>query len=244
MLGLSKNKIKWLRSLHLKKNRDSFGLFIVEGEKLVQEAIKFSPGEIELVIHTSDFTVEDALYENILVSEDELKQVSLLKTPNKALAILKKSQFSLPRKTDELILALDGIQDPGNLGTILRIADWFDIKNIICSNQTVEQYNPKVVQSSMGAIFRIQIHYTNLENWIKESGLPVYGALLEGENVYTMKLPSQAVLVLGNEGSGISRELIPLITNAISIPRFGIAESLNVSVAAGILVSEFKRKMN
>jgi RNA methyltransferase, TrmH family len=241
---ISKNKIKWIRSLQQKKTRDEEGLFVLEGEKMVDELIRTFPQLIHTIVHTSDFTVSAPLssYESYEVSQTVLEQVSGFKTPNKALAVLKKSIHSLPNK-DKLILALDDVQDPGNMGTIMRIADWFGIEDIVCSNETVEHYNPKVVQSSMGAILRIRVHYTDLIEFLNDYPDPVYGALLEGDNIYTTKLSDKGIILLGNEGKGISKSLQEKITHKISIPRFGQAESLNVSVAAGIIVSEFKRSL-
>lgn len=244
MSGLSKNKIKWIRSLHQKKYRDELGLFLVEGEKMVNEAIHYLPQSIVFIAYTGDFNYQLAnnSTEQIEVKQIELDQISTLKTPNKVLAILKKPNFSIPKEVDKLVLALDSIQDPGNLGTILRIADWFGITDIVCSNETVDCFNSKVVQSSMGAIFRIQIHYVDLKEWLNKQNTNIYGALLEGENIYELKELSSGILLLGNEGNGISDDLLQCITHPISIPRFGEAESLNVSIAAGILVSEFARK--
>lgn len=242
MSGLSKNKIKWIRSLHLKKHRDELGLFIVEGEKMVLEAIEYASESIDFIAHTEDFHFKKIKTESFVVSQKELEQISTLKTPNKAFAILRKRKTSLHSKPNELIIALDGIQDPGNMGTILRIADWYGINLIVCSKNTVECYNPKVVQSSMGAIFRIQTHYIDLKEWLEEINVPIYGALLEGENIYRRDELPTGVILMGSEGKGISKELLSLITDPISIPRFGNAESLNVSVATGILVSEFMRK--
>jgi TrmH family RNA methyltransferase len=239
---LSKNKIKWIRSLHQKKHRDELGLFIVEGDKMVQEALKYSRDSIELLAHLVDFETEEFQGETFQVTQKELEQISTLKTPNKAFAILRQNKTNNPISRDKLIIALDGIQDPGNLGTIMRIADWYGISDIICSTNTVDCYNPKVVQASMGAIFRVKIHYLELEDWLRNCSLPIYGALLEGNNVYDETLVENGILLMGNEGNGISKSLLPLITNAISIPRIGEAESLNVSVATAILVSEFKRK--
>jgi TrmH family RNA methyltransferase len=240
---LSKNKIKWIRSLQLKKHRDELGLYIVEGEKMVNEALKFSLDSIETIIHTLEFDISDFKGESYQISHKELEQISTLKTPNKAFAILRQKREFPSINSDKLIIALDGIQDPGNLGTILRIADWYGISDIVCSKNTVDWYNPKVVQASMGAIFRVQIHYIDLFDWLNTCSLKIYGALLEGKNIYTDKHLENGVLLMGNEGNGISSDLLPLITHPISIPRFGEAESLNVSVATAILVSEFKRSV-
>lgn len=242
MSELSKNKIKWIRSLHLKKYRDDLGLFIVEGEKMVLEAIDYASDSIEFIVHTEDFYFKKIKAESFIVSTKELEKISTLKTPNKAFAILRKSKSNLLSNTKELIIALDGVQDPGNMGTILRIADWYGINQIVCSKNTVECYNPKVVQASMGAIFRIHTCYVDLNEWLKDIKVPIYGALLDGENIYQRKELPIGVLIMGSEGKGISEDLIPFITDPISIPRFGEAESLNVSVATGILVSEFLRK--
>lgn len=239
---ISKNKIKWVRSLQQKKTRDEEKLFILEGEKMVQELIESYPELIHTLIYTNDFQFNppQTAAQIHCVNQLTLEQCSGLKTPNKVLAVVKQTVYSLP-DSDKLILALDDVQDPGNMGTIMRIADWFGIDDIVCSLATVDIYNPKVVQSSMGAILRIRVHYTNLSEFLANYPQPVYGALLEGENIYTSKLSSQGVIVLGNEGRGISSEIQKQITHKISIPRFGQAESLNVSVAAGIIVSEFKR---
>lgn len=242
MTGISVNKIKWIRSLHQKKYRDELGLFLVEGEKLVQEALQFTPQTIEFIAHTFDFEVKSSAIESVVVSPSELARISSLRSPNKVLAVVKKSNDKINIASSGLTLALDGIQDPGNFGTILRIADWFGIHDLVCSKDTVEIYNPKVVQSSMGAIFRVNVHYENLGDWLKNESRPIYGALLEGKNTYQESLPKNAILLMGNEGNGISKDLIPFITNPLTIPAFGQAESLNVAVATGILVSEFKRK--
>jgi len=240
--GLSKNKIKWIRSLHQKKYRDELGLFLVEGEKMVQEALEQANDNIQFLFHTSEFDFQNSSIESYEISSKELEQISTLKTPNKALAVLNQINRVEGLTSDELIIALDGIQDPGNMGTIMRIADWFGVKQIYCSENTVDFYNPKVVQASMGAIFRIKIDYVDMKSWLTEINLPVYGALLEGENIYEKTELKNGVLLMGNEGKGISKELLPLISHPISIPKFGNAESLNVSVATGILVSEFYRR--
>lgn len=239
---ISKNKIKWLRSLQLKKIRDEEGLFVLEGEKMVEEALGSFPEQIHTLIYTADFKSQHALPSNdsFLVSQLNLGQASGLKTPNKALAVLKKASYSLPDK-NQLILALDDVQDPGNMGTILRICDWYGINHIVCSPNTVDLYNPKVVQSSMGAIFRVCVHYTDLRTFLTNYPHPVYGALLDGKNIYQSTLAKKGIILLGNEGKGISSSIQELISHKITIPRFGAAESLNVSVAAGIIVSEFMR---
>ncbi len=241
MDNLSKNKIKEIRSLQQKKFRDDFGLFVIEGIKMVEEAILHFPKLIDCFIHTSDYspTFSVSSFPTYKVDAKTLSQCSSLKTPNHALIVVKK-QTNVSPSTD-FSLAIDGVQDPGNFGTILRLADWFGIDQIICSKETVDVYNPKVVQASMGAILRIKVHYLSLEDFFQKTKPTIYGALLEGKNVYAEKLEKKGLLLMGNEGNGISKELIPYITHPISIPRFGQAESLNVSVATGILLSEFCR---
>ena len=242
MTGISANKIKWIRSLHQKKHRDELGLFLIEGEKLVQEALYFLPHAVQFVAHTDEFELKSTSIESTLVSPAELTRISSLKSPNKVLAVVKKSNEQKAINSSGLTLVLDGIQDPGNFGTILRIADWFGINDLVCSNDTVEIYNPKVVQSSMGAIYRVNVHYKKLSDWLKSESRPIYGALLQGKNAYKEELMEDAILIMGNEGRGISKDLIPFISHPLTIPAFGQAESLNVAVATGILVSEFKRK--
>ena len=242
MSELSKNKIKWLRSLHSKKSRDSENAYILEGEKMVLEAIQFKPEDLIFIAYTKGFifpTLSNSI-ETIEVSEKELTQISTLKTPNKAFAVLKKSTNESEIKNG-LIIAIDNVQDPGNLGTILRIADWFGIDSIICSSDTVDCYNPKVVQASMGAILRIEVQYVDLFQTLRKYKGKIYGAVLGGKNMYTSKLQFEGILLMGNEGKGISPEIQQLITEPISIPGFGHAESLNVSIATGILVAEFCR---
>jgi TrmH family RNA methyltransferase len=240
--SISKNKIKWIRSLQQKKNREDSGLFVVEGEKMVSEALKTFGKYIEFLCITKSSSIvpENSKFEVAIASDEELKSISSLKNPNKSLIVLK---IPIIKTIDvQFRIALDGIQDPGNMGTILRLADWFDVKEIICSKDTVDIYNPKVVQASMGAIFRINVIYCDLVDYLSKTKEPIFGALLEGENIYKKIVKPNGILVLGNEGNGISKDVISLIKNPITIPRFGKAESLNVSVATGILLSEFFRE--
>ncbi|MEN9399863.1 MAG: hypothetical protein RL632_964 [Bacteroidota bacterium] len=241
MSGLSKNKIKRIRSLHLKKNRDELGLFLVEGEKMVIEALREFPNLIEEVYAT--FTIETADFKGVIemISDAELAQLSTLKTPNKALAILRKLPKVERDLSEGLILVLDGVQDPGNMGTILRTADWFGVKSLVCSVDTADIYNPKVIQASMGSMLRMEVKYTELDPFLSSCQLPIYGALLEGKNVYETSLEKRAVLIMGNEGKGIRPEIQKFINSPIHIPGYGKAESLNVAVATGILLSEFTR---
>ena len=233
---LSKNKIKWIKSLHLKKYRDAESVFIVEGDKMVTELIKFWKEQIEFICTSdSSFHFDGNLF---ITDEKTIKEISSLTTPNKFLAVVKKPIIRA-NKT-QLVLALDGVQDPGNFGTIIRTADWFGVDGIVCSKGTVDMFNPKVVQSSMGSLFRVPIIYEDLHSYLSNSEIPIYGALLEGENVYTQILPENAIVVMGNEGSGISPDIQKLIQFKLHIPQFGGAESLNVAIATGILLSEFK----
>ena len=235
---ISKNKIKWIRSLKMKKNRDLLQLFVVEGEKMVLELIKDWPEQIDCIVSMDPTFVYhgDCFYSD----ERKMKEVSQLTTPNKLLAVVRKTLTTSFSETNT-ILALDGIQDPGNMGTILRTADWFGITDIICSKQCVDVFNSKVIQSTMGSIFRLNIHYIDLKNFLQKTKLPIYGALLEGENVYNKEL-KKGIIVMGNEGNGISEEILPLITQPIHIPKFGNSESLNVAIATGIIPSEFARR--
>ena len=240
-MGLSKNQLKLITSLQQKKYRNIHNLFIAEGTKVVNELLN-SNFELEQL-----FCVNISAYENNekvnQISEEELKKVSSLKTPNNVLGL-----FKIPSEkeiiADGFILALDEINDPGNLGTIIRLCDWFGVDQLICSTNTVDCYNSKVVQASMGSLTRVSIVYTNLSTYLQNTSLPKYASLMEGENVYKSALPKNAVLVMGNEANGISSSILKLLTNSVSIPRFGNSqqtESLNVATATAILLSEFKR---
>lgn len=239
---ISKSNIKEIRSLGQKKFRDQLEIYVLEGEKMVHEALSWIPNELVHVYHTAEFWNEKFASNSIPhteISEKELNQISFLQTPNKALALIRKPKQVI--KPADFFLVLDEVQDPGNMGTILRLADWFGVSQLICSKGTVDCFNPKVVQATMGAIFRIPVHYVDLASWLDAQTLPIYGALLEGENVYSQKLNPHGILILGNEGKGITKEIQQKITHPISIPRFGSAESLNVSMAGSILLSEFYR---
>ena len=250
---LSKNKIKFIQSLGRKKIRDENGVFLAEGNKLVEEAL-VSGFEIELLAATENFLSKNDAHTNqateiIPTDVESIKKASLLQSPQEALAVIKKPILSEINCNGQLSLALDCIQDPGNMGTILRIADWFGIGLIICSNDTVDVFNPKVVQASMGAIFRVKTFYTDLAPFIhneKQSGVPVYGTFLDGKNIYQHTLSQSGILVMGNEGKGISKEIEHLISERLFIPSFtekdSGSESLNVAVATAICCSEFRRR--
>ncbi|MDP2335716.1 MAG: RNA methyltransferase [Bacteroidota bacterium] len=251
---LSKNKIKLIQSLSRKKNRDETGLFLAEGNKMVEEALR-SDFKVETLVCTSGFLqlhpeIRLTVKELIETDSESIQKASLLQNPQDSLAIVRKPSNPEPvlNLKTELILALDFIQDPGNLGTILRIADWFGIKTVVCSENTVDVYNPKVVQASMGAIFRVKTAVTDLKDFLKtatRNQVPVYGTFLEGQNIYTETLSSNGIIVLGNEGNGISPEVAKLVSHKISIPSFSSgkgSESLNVAVATAICCSEFRRR--
>ncbi len=237
---LSKNQIKLITSLKQKKYRLQHGFFVAEGIKTIKELLQ-SYLELHALYTTEPFNFDAKDY--VLISENELKRISFLTTPNKALAIFKIPELK-PVKKDELILVLDSVRDPGNLGTIIRLCDWFGITDLVCSNETADCFNPKVIQATMGSITRVNITYLDLGVFLKESKLPIFGAFMEGDNVYKTKLPEKGILVMGNEANGISKEIEAIITEKISIPRFGklqVTESLNVATATAILLSEFKR---
>ncbi|WP_282134298.1 TrmH family RNA methyltransferase [Seonamhaeicola maritimus] len=238
---LSKSQIKLITSLKQKKYRLQHGLFVVEGVKTIKELLHSS-----LILHklytTETFNIDAK--DEILISEPDLNRISFLKSPNKALAV-----FNIPeaKKIDEsnLILALDDVRDPGNLGTIIRLCDWFGIKDLVCSKETVDCFNPKVIQATMGSITRVNITYIELSSFLKENHCTKYGAFMDGENVYQSSLLEKGVLIMGNEANGISQEIESIINERVSIPRFGnirATESLNVATATAVLLSEFKRR--
>lgn len=240
-MPLSIQQKKFVKSLHLKKNRTKHELFLVEGEKIVEELVE---SEIEVLGLFATKNWKGSFEGSITaVTEQELASISTLKTPNNVLAVARQRKQALGNNFAMPIIALDTIQDPGNLGTIIRTADWFGIQNIICSDTCVDIYNPKVVQATMGSIFRLNVLVVSLSDFFKENNqFQVYGAMLDGENCFEKKLnPQHAVLLMGNESAGINPKLYPFITKKITIPKFGHAESLNVSIATGILCSAFVR---
>jgi len=240
---LSKIEAKYIQSLYHKKQRDALSLFIVEGVKGVDELLNssFVVQKIFAVNEWAHPLMDKATL--IRVSEDELQKISGLQTANKVLAVAQQQNFSVQKpQKGRITLALDGIQDPGNMGTLIRIADWFGINTILASEDSVEMYNPKVIQSTMGSFIRVQVGYGNLSELLADAGIPVFGALLEGESVYQQAPIREGVLVIGNESKGIHAELLSYITSPIHIPRIGGAESLNAAVAAGILLSHLIKK--
>jgi TrmH family RNA methyltransferase len=240
---LSKNQIKRITSLHQKKFRNETQLFIAEGFKVIEEL--FNAGfEAEFFFTTTTALKSIATFVPQLISATDLSKISCLKTPNDCLAVFKMTK-SKPINLTGLVVCLDHIRDPGNLGTIIRLCDWFGVEQLICSTETVDLYNPKVIQATMGSFSRVNIVYTDLNLFLNETSLPIYGAFMDGENVYETTLSANGILVLGNEANGISDLIASNITAKISIPRFGTlqkAESLNVAMATAILLSEFRRK--
>ena len=238
---LSKSHIKLITSLKQKKYRLQHGLFVVEGIKTINELLQ-SGLMLDTLYTTESFNI-DAKREEI-ISEADLKRISFLKTPNKALAVFK---IPKPKKinADGLIVALDDVRDPGNLGTIIRLCDWFGVKDLICSHETVDCFNPKVIQATMGSISRVNVTYLELREFLRQTELPVFGTFMDGQSVYSYELPKQGVLVMGNEANGISNNIEHYVSRKLSIPRFGrlqATESLNVATATAVFLSEFKRR--
>ena len=246
---ISKNKIKYIRSLELKKNRNKEGKFVAEGFKVVDDLLALQPAD--LIVATQEWLHGKHLADQtevIEVTEEELKKVSFLQHPQQVLAVFRQAtsgDYSI--NTNELSLALDGVQDPGNLGTIIRIADWFGITHIYCSQDTADVYNPKVVQATMGSIARVKVEYGDLLGLVESlpADVPVYGTLLDGDNIYQQQLENRGLIVMGNEGKGISPALAKKVNRRLLIPNFpeerATADSLNVAIATAITCSEFRR---
>jgi TrmH family RNA methyltransferase len=244
---LSKSNISLLQSLHHKKFRREHGLFLVEGYKSVTEFVN-SAYQIEAIYHTPTMAPKMLKLSQKMnfyeISSAVLDKISTLKNPADIIATVKIPQWPLldhHTLNKKFSIVLDGIQDPGNMGTIIRTADWFGIHNIICSEDCVEVYNPKVVQATMGSLSRMNVHYTNLPAVLSKTDLPVYGALLDGDNIYSTNFGAEGLIVMGNEGNGLSEEVKGMVTKAITIPRGGDAESLNVAIATAIFCSEINR---
>jgi len=256
---LSKNKIKFINSLKKKKYRKETGLFIAEGVKLVNELLS-SGFQVHLLCATpewmnaSNYRKQTNIKELIPITQGELSRISTQINPNQVVAVAEQPAYEISEAelTNTLSLVLDTINDPGNLGTIIRIADWFGINNLICSHSTVEVYNPKVIQSTMGSICRVKVHYRDLEEILSKyqniTDFGIYGSFLEGANIYKTELSEKGFIVMGNESHGISGKLIPFIKNRLYIPNYSrksdfSPESLNVSVATGIICAEFRRRV-
>jgi TrmH family RNA methyltransferase len=240
---LSKSQIKLITSLKQKKYRLQHQLFVAEGKKTITELINSKIKLYQLFTTTLGFDVPDVLQTTI--TPEELNKISFLKTPNVALAV-----FIIPIPQlihyNNLIIGLDNVRDPGNLGTIIRLCDWFGVIDLVCNLETVDCFNPKVIQATMGSIARVNVTYLDLEHFLSSQKSPqIFGAFMDGETIYNMKLPNSGILVLGNEANGISKQVESQITQRISIPRFGelkATESLNVANATAIVLSEFKRR--
>lgn len=246
---LSKNKVKYIKSLTHKKFRDLSGVFVAEGDKAIAELMEgFS---LQLLVINKDKTSLDYSMlscEVVECTQDDINKISFLTTPRPSFAVFQQAniEWSIDMLNNQLSLALDGIQDPGNLGTIIRVADWFGIKHIICSPDSVDAYNPKVVQATMGALARVSVIYAPLKPLLEQTSLPVYGTFLDGENMYETHLSPNGIIVMGNEGNGIRPELQSVIGNKLYIPPFPpdalTVESLNVGTATAIICAEFRRK--
>ena len=242
---LTKNQIKYVKSLEQKKHRQRQQAFVAEGPKVVEDLLKCGYQPLLLVAtdqwYYNTMVVVDC--DTVTVTAEELQKVSFLQHPQQVLGVFALPQpkpYAAPSKG--LYLALDGVQDPGNLGTIIRLADWFGISTIYCSPDTADAWNPKVVQATMGSLARVNIIYTDIPQLIGDSPLPVYGTLLDGENIYRQQLPTDAIIVMGNEGNGISPTVRAFISNKLLIPAFHEGpESLNVAIATAIVCSEFRR---
>ncbi|SIS94532.1 RNA methyltransferase, TrmH family [Zobellia uliginosa] len=238
---VSKNQIKLVKSLHQKKYRNRHNLFVAEGRKVVSELVA-SDFKVNAV-YSTDAEIEVGAAGLVeLVSEAELKKMSALTTPNKVLGVFEIPKARKPDLTGWVVV-LDDVRDPGNLGTIIRLCDWFGIEHLICSLNTVDCYNPKTLQATMGSISRVNIGYTDLPTFLEGVSVEIYGAFMDGESVYTKTMPESGILVMGNEANGVSKEVEALVSRKISIPQFGksTTESLNVATATAILLNEIRR---
>jgi TrmH family RNA methyltransferase len=244
---LSKSTISLLKSLQQKKFRIEHGLFLVEGNKSVTEFAN-SSYQIEAIYHTTAIDPKLLKLSGKInfteISLNDLEKISSLKSPQEVIALVKTPALPVLNTTDlkgKFAIALDGIQDPGNMGTIIRTADWFGIQHIICSVDTVDVYNPKVVQATMGSLAHINIYYVELAEFLGRINMPLFGALLDGSNIYKTDFGTEGLIIMGNEGNGLRPEIIKLVQKAVTIPREGNAESLNVGIATAIFCSEIKR---
>jgi TrmH family RNA methyltransferase len=238
---VTKSELKYIQSLSDKKVRLETGCFIAEGVKLVGEMIA-AGYPLKAVYALDSWESPDTSIEVTRIEAFELEKMSMLQTPNQVLAVaMMPQQIKALDLTGQLTLVLDGIQDPGNMGTIIRTADWFGIRQIVASEDTADVYNPKVIGATMGSFMRVSVTYKHLADWMPTVKLPVYGALLAGENIFTTKAPNGGLLVIGSEGKGIRENILDQITHPVTIPKIGGAESLNAGVAAGIIIAQLTR---
>ena len=238
---ISKSQLKYIQSLGQKKHRDTEGLFVAEGPKLVMELMQSEKAELSHIYALEEWVSENekllGQVDVTVISEQELERISQLTTANKVIAVIKKFETKEP-EMNAVSLILDTIQDPGNLGTIIRIADWFGVKEILCSYDCADMYNSKVVQATMGSIARVNVFYTNLVDWLeKQTEARIYAAMLEGKDVTKMSVIKSGSIIIGNESAGIHHEILQYANEKISIPKKGGAESLNAAVATGIILS-------
>ena len=236
-----KNQIKFIKSLQQKKYRTQHGLFVAEGVKLVNELVS-STLSMRKLYKTADLVDDDIFDQAEIVTDSELQKMSGLKSPNKVLGVFKIPQPE-PLDFNDWVLALDQVQDPGNLGTIIRLCDWFGVKHLLCSTNTGDCYNPKTLQATMGSISRVNIVYDSISNVVKRSGASLFATFMDGRSIYEQSMPDRGILLLGNESHGISDQLRQLADFQIAIPRYGSSEteSLNVATATAILLSEIRR---
>lgn len=241
-----------MRSLEMKKFRSENNMFIAEGNKLVEDMLPFFECELLLAKNSWLATQGNIKAEELLIVEEEdIRKASLLKNPQDVIALFRIPSWNLNdvNPQESLVIALDGIQDPGNLGTIIRVADWFGITDIVCSEDTADAFSPKTVQSTMGALTRVKVHYTHLQSYLEKEAAKntaIYGTFLDGENIYDKTLSQNGIIVMGNEGNGIRSSLESVINNKLFIPSYPpereTSESLNVAMATGIVCAEFRRR--
>lgn len=248
---LSKSKVKYIHSLELKKYRNEADAFVAEGNKLVSDMMQAFDCELLLAKPRWMATQGDLPAKELIVAEEEdIRKASFLKNPQDVLAVFKRPAWSLDEAdpATQLLLALDGVQDPGNLGTIIRLADWFGIEHIVCSKDCADVFSPKTVQATMGALAHVKVHYTDLVPFLKKQApsAAVYGTFLDGENLYTQQLTDTGIIVMGNEGNGIRPEIETLISTQLYIPNYPVeretSESLNVAIATAVVCAEFRRR--
>lgn len=240
---LGKSQVKYIQSLGHKKFRDEEAVFIAEGPKIVKEIINEIPASVISIFALEDWLVENALLlgniKHTSIDEADLARISQLSAPNNVLAVVKKFQEPAIETKNKITLALDTIQDPGNMGTIIRTADWFGINQVVCSYDSADIYNPKVVQATMGSLVRVKILYTDLDQWIHQQPVKVYAASLAGKDIDKISKPGEGIIIIGNESKGIHSALLQRADEKITIAKKGKAESLNAAVAAGIILSYF-----